>query len=64
MSNGQQLVVPALFVLAALGPARPQTGHAGASEMPPDKFITVNRVRLQYLDWGGTGNALLFLTLD
>jgi pimeloyl-ACP methyl ester carboxylesterase len=30
--------------------------------MPPDSFVTVNGVRLQYLDWGGTGEALLFLT--
>jgi len=29
---------------------------------PPDQFITVNRVRLQYVEWGGSGNVLLFLS--
>jgi pimeloyl-ACP methyl ester carboxylesterase len=25
-------------------------------------FVTVNGIRLHYLDWGGTGPALIFLT--
>jgi pimeloyl-ACP methyl ester carboxylesterase len=29
---------------------------------PPDRFLTVNGVRLHYLDWGGRGPTLLFLT--
>ena len=33
--------------------------HAAAS--PRSKFVTVNRVRLEYLDWGGSGPPLLFL---
>lgn len=28
----------------------------------PDRFVTVNDVRLHYLDWGGDGPPLLFLT--
>lgn len=29
---------------------------------PPDRFVSVNGVQLHYLDWGGEGEALLFLT--
>jgi pimeloyl-ACP methyl ester carboxylesterase len=29
---------------------------------PADHFATVNSVKLQYLDWGGHGDVLLFLT--
>src|SRR5713226_6304957 len=29
---------------------------------PKDGFVTVNGIRLHYVDWGGTGHALLFLT--
>lgn len=29
---------------------------------PADQFVTVNGVRLQYVDWGGSGDVLLFLT--
>lgn len=28
---------------------------------PPSQFIVVNGVRLHYLDWGGVGEAVLFL---
>src|ERR1700689_3771556 len=31
-------------------------------EQPVAQFTTVNGVRLHYLDWGGTGETLLFLT--
>jgi pimeloyl-ACP methyl ester carboxylesterase len=34
----------------------------GTSERPPSRFATVNGVKLHYLDWGGKGEALLFLT--
>jgi pimeloyl-ACP methyl ester carboxylesterase len=33
-----------------------------APERPPSQFATVNGVKLHYLDWGGNGEALLFLT--
>jgi non-heme chloroperoxidase len=32
-----------------------------AAQAPVDQFVTVNDVRLQYVDWGGTGNAILLL---
>ena len=35
---------------------------AAASAQPASQFATVNGVRLHYLDWGGKGEALLFLT--
>jgi len=28
---------------------------------PADQFVTVNGVRLHYLDWGGSGNVVIFL---
>jgi len=55
-------LLSALLVLAAFGAAYAQSTPVKAQEAPPDRFITVNGVRLQYLDWGGTGEALLFLT--
>jgi pimeloyl-ACP methyl ester carboxylesterase len=33
-----------------------------ADAQPADLFTTVNGVKLHYLDWGGTGDPLLFLT--
>jgi len=30
-------------------------------QRPQDQFVSVNGVRLQYLDWGGDGRALVFL---
>lgn len=38
------------------------TTGAAASAQPASQFATVNGVRLHYLDWGGKGEALLFLT--
>jgi pimeloyl-ACP methyl ester carboxylesterase len=35
---------------------------AGGAAPPPEQFVTVNGVRLQYLDWGGHGDVLLFLS--
>lgn len=32
------------------------------TEQPVAQFASVNGVRLHYLDWGGKGEALLFLT--
>ena len=38
------------------------TSDRTAPEQPTSRFATVNGVKLQYLDWGGKGEALLFLT--
>lgn len=43
-------------------------GHAGAARAQQDtsphteRFVQVNGVKLHYLEWGGTGELLLFLT--
>jgi len=34
---------------------------ASVVDRPADQFIAVNGVRLQYVDWGGRGDVLLFL---
>ena len=50
-------------VLAVATSVLAQSNKSGlASNTPENRFITVNGVRLHYLDWGGTGQALLFLT--
>jgi non-heme chloroperoxidase len=47
-----------LVIVAALA------SSSGAAAPPPstDAFVTVNGVRLHYIDWGGNGRPLLFLT--
>jgi pimeloyl-ACP methyl ester carboxylesterase len=32
-----------------------------AAASPPDQFVNANGIRLQYVDWGGTGDVVLFL---
>jgi pimeloyl-ACP methyl ester carboxylesterase len=38
--------------------------RAAASPLPAPKtgFVTANRIKLHYLDWGGTGDTILFLS--
>jgi pimeloyl-ACP methyl ester carboxylesterase len=55
-------VIYVLSVLLALGSARAQVSPGKSGNIPPDEFVSVNGVRLHYLDWGGRGEALLFLT--
>ena len=43
--------LPALVCLVSAG-----------QELPRDQFVQANGVRLHFLDWGGKGEALLFLT--
>ena len=48
-----------------VGWAQPQmkTVHSPAEKPPASasKFVVVNGVRLEYLDWGGNGPPLVFL---
>ena len=37
-------------------------GQPAPTASPREAFVTANGVRLHYVDWGGTGEALLFLT--
>jgi pimeloyl-ACP methyl ester carboxylesterase len=56
-----RLAGSALLLLAALAAASP--GQSAPNDHGPEpRFVTVNGVRLHYLDWGGAGEALLFLT--
>jgi pimeloyl-ACP methyl ester carboxylesterase len=47
------VAVAAIAVTASLAAQQPR---------PTDAFVTVDGVRLHYVDWGGTGRPLLFLT--
>lgn len=38
------------------------TAALAQSARPPDQFVTVNGIKLHYLDWGGRGDVLLFLS--
>ncbi len=60
-----RVVSTSLFAFAAfMAPAWAQSplSSSKAASAPENKFTTVNGVRLHYLDWGGSGDALLFLT--
>ena len=54
------LTLPALIILIVTQIARSQDIWADKS---PHKsgFVTVNNIKLHYLDWGGKGEAILFL---
>ena len=49
-------------MLVAIGSAFADASPATSENIPADRFVRVNGVRLHYLDWGGKGEALLFLT--
>ncbi len=51
----------AILTLAA-GVYAQDVNDKPTSEQPVAQFTTVNGVRLHYLDWGGKGETLLFLT--
>src|SRR5438309_2719195 len=53
------LSVVGVFALPLVAHIAAQNHNAGSAR---DGFVTVNTVRLHYVDWGGTGQALLFLT--
>src|SRR5213593_2257751 len=52
-----------LWVLLPLASAPGATAQDNWTDKSPHKtgFITVNGVRLHYLDWGGKGETILFL---
>src|ERR1700733_10249710 len=54
-------IAVAVTTLAAAAYAQ-SANNKTIPEQPASRFATVNGVRLQYLDWGGNGEALLFLT--
>lgn len=58
------MAVPLLSIAALLVSCGVATSCARSrpAAPPPDQFANVNGVRLHYLDWGGEGETLLFLT--
>ncbi len=57
-------LVPALLTLLILGAAQVARAQNGWVDKSPHKsgFVTANGIKLHYLDWGGKGKVLLFLT--
>lgn len=53
-------VVLSMTLLVCPATAAPE--QPARSATPRGAFVTVNGVRLHYVDWGGTGEPLLFLT--
>jgi pimeloyl-ACP methyl ester carboxylesterase len=47
---------------SALSVAPQQNSQQGPASRPQDRFVSVKGVKLHYLDWGGHGQVLLFLT--
>jgi len=61
---------PAVLIVGALIACRQPESRTGASNPPKEwsdlsphgsEYVTVNGVRLNYLDWGGTGPALVLI---
>jgi alpha-beta hydrolase superfamily lysophospholipase len=50
-----------VLLMGTVVAGRVTTGQLSASR-GKDGFLSVNGVRLHYVDWGGTGEPLLFLT--
>lgn len=55
-------MTPALTMALLVSAATAALGQPARSPSPSEAFVTVNGVRLHYVDWGGTGEPLLFLT--
>jgi pimeloyl-ACP methyl ester carboxylesterase len=57
----QELLALALLILAM--PVASQSGNTREDRSPHRSgLVTVNGIKLHYLDWGGKGEALLFIT--
>ena len=54
--------ISSALACAAAALAQPTPISNAVALAPKDQFVKVNGVRLNYLDWGGSGAALLFLT--
>src|SRR5262245_58681820 len=56
-------LLPTLTLLILAMPVATQSGKMEEDKSPHRSgFATVNGVKLHYLDWGGKGEALLFIT--
>lgn len=61
--DSSEMMLPWLAALTVLGAAEaaPLIAQPESTVAPTDRFVDVLGVRLHYLDWGGKGDALLFL---
>ena len=67
MKRAAELAAVMLFMLAttrAVGLPAPAKGQSAAGATPRSGFVTVRGVRLHYVDWGGSGEPLIFLTAN
>ena len=54
-------LLAAIAVFVALSAVRGQAPSVAQASRPSDRFVTVNGLRLHYLDWGGTGRPLILV---
>lgn len=59
--NRRFLIGLAVFILTASAAFAQQSGKPEDKSPHEGKFVTVGNVKLHYLDWGGTGEPLIFL---
>lgn len=62
MKRERPLVLFIAIAFAILAPQTCPAAQKSTTRQPPGRFAKVNGVRLHYLDWGGKGEPLLFLT--
>jgi pimeloyl-ACP methyl ester carboxylesterase len=60
MRPRQLFLATVLFSMAA--PLVAQSGKTSGGAIGRDQFATVGQIRLHYADWGGSGEAMVFLT--
>ena len=60
LARGRHVVIPALVLVACVAPARLARAQAPPAG-PIDKFVTVNGLRLHYLDWGNADKPPLIM---
>ena len=59
MARTRSILIISLLLGATLAAA--QTAEPAQASSPADRFVTVNGLRLHYLDWGGNGPPLILV---
>jgi pimeloyl-ACP methyl ester carboxylesterase len=62
MTKRARSPIAAALMLLVAGASACSLFDPGPRRTPEDRFVVVNGVRLHYIDWGGEGECLLFLT--
>jgi pimeloyl-ACP methyl ester carboxylesterase len=62
MKLAKRTPIAAALMLLVAGASACSLFDPGERRTPEDRFVIVNGVRLHYIDWGGAGECLLFLT--